>query len=266
MLQLLFEVLDGGGEDAAVLRELGERMTPLALTGSAIAVTVRRVQSTGCCCACDSPHWKRRPVSAMAPWCAIERSSRRRGAAGSGRPLCSRIRAHRAKARVSTITVRLGPRFGHLGDGDIIGLDPGSRRLRVLYRRASMHNAFLVTERCNHYCLMCSQPPRKVDDGWILDEIAECIELIDPATETIGFTGGEPLLEWQRFIALLAAARDRLPETVVHVLTNGRAFASDEVTSAWAAIEHKRLSAGIPLYRRGRRRARLRGPGARRVR
>jgi hypothetical protein len=85
------------------------------------------------------------------------------------------------------VAVRLGPRFEHLGDGDVIGLDPGSRRLRVLYRRASKHNAFLVTERCNHYCLMCSQPPRKVDDGWILDEIADCIELIDPATETIGF-------------------------------------------------------------------------------
>jgi His-Xaa-Ser system radical SAM maturase HxsC len=32
------------------------------------------------------------------------------------------------------------------------------------------------------------------------------------------------------------------------VLTNGRAFASDDVASAWAAVRHKRLSAGIPLY------------------
>jgi His-Xaa-Ser system radical SAM maturase HxsC len=118
----------------------------------------------------------------------------------------------------------------------------------VLYRRASKHNAFLVTERCNHYCLMCSQPPRNIDDGWILDEIAECIGLIDPTTQTIGFTGGEPLLEWQRFIALLAAVRDRLPETTVHVLTNGRAFAADEVASAWAAVGHRRLMAGIPIY------------------
>jgi His-Xaa-Ser system radical SAM maturase HxsC len=146
------------------------------------------------------------------------------------------------------VTVRIGARFGHLGDGDIIGLDPGSLRLRVLYRRASKHNAFLVTERCNHYCLMCSQPPRDVDDGWILDEIADCIELIDPATETIGFTGGEPLLEWPRLVALLAALRDRLPDTAVHVLTNGRAFSSDEVASDWAAVGHSRLSAGIPLY------------------
>jgi hypothetical protein len=29
------------------------------------------------------------------------------------------------------VMVRLGPRFGHLGDGDVIGLDPGSGRFRV---------------------------------------------------------------------------------------------------------------------------------------
>lgn len=42
-----------------------------------------------------------------------------------------------------------------------------------------------------------------------LDEIADCVGLIDPATETIGFTGGEPLLNWQRFIAVLTAVREK---------------------------------------------------------
>jgi len=59
------------------------------------------------------------------------------------------------------ILVRLDDRFGYLAAGDVIAFDPGSRRFRVLFRRASKHNSFLVTERCNHYCLMCSQPPRK---------------------------------------------------------------------------------------------------------
>jgi His-Xaa-Ser system radical SAM maturase HxsC len=95
---------------------------------------------------------------------------------------------------------------------------------------------------------MCSQPPRKVNDTWILDEITACIELIDPRTKTIGFTGGEPLLEWRRFVAMLGETKERLPETTIHVLTNGRRFADDAVASAWAAIEHKQLTAGIPLY------------------
>src|SRR5262249_29635702 len=74
------------------------------------------------------------------------------------------------------------------------------------------------------------------------------IGLIDPETETIGFTGGEPLLEWQHFITVLELVWSRLPETTVHVLTNGRAFSADEVASAWAAVGHKRLMVGIPIY------------------
>lgn len=144
--------------------------------------------------------------------------------------------------------VHLDGRFGYLADGDVIALDPGSRRFRVLFRRTSKHNTFLVTERCNHYCLMCSQPPRNVKDGWIVDEISSCIDLIDPATEVIGFTGGEPLLEGPRFLSLLSKMLDRLPTTAVHVLTNGRAFADDSVATAWAEIRHPDLMAGIPIY------------------
>lgn len=146
------------------------------------------------------------------------------------------------------LEVQLGEKFSYLAEGDVLGVDGKSLRLRVLYRRISKHNAFLVTERCNHYCLMCSQPPKTTDDRWILDEIAEAIELIDPGTESIGFTGGEPLLEWRHFVDLLAVVRDRLPSTAVHVLTNGRAFASTDVVEAWAGVGHRRLTAGIPVY------------------
>jgi His-Xaa-Ser system radical SAM maturase HxsC len=146
------------------------------------------------------------------------------------------------------LAAHLDQQFGYLADGDVLALDPVSRRFRVLYRHGSKNNTFLVTERCNHYCLMCSQPPRKVNDGWIVDEISACIDLIDPATASIGFTGGEPLLEGSRFLSLLKKTRDRLPKTSVHVLTNGRAFADDSVATAWAEIRHPDLWAGIPIY------------------
>ena len=60
--------------------------------------------------------------------------------------------------------------------------------------------------------------------------------------------GGEPLLEWQRFVKLLAQCRDTLPDTAVHVLTNGRGFAYSEITKAWADVKHPNLMAGIPIY------------------
>lgn len=145
-------------------------------------------------------------------------------------------------------TVSLDARFDYLAHGDIIGLRPSAKRIRSLYRKNSRHNSFLVTERCNHYCLMCSQPPRNIDDSWLLDEIAIAISLVDKSTHEIGFTGGEPLLEWARFIDLLALSKVQLPDTEVHVLSNGRAFANANVTRAWAAVDHKRLMVGIPLY------------------
>jgi His-Xaa-Ser system radical SAM maturase HxsC len=138
--------------------------------------------------------------------------------------------------------------FDYLGDGDIIALHAPSKRIRSLYRRRSAHNSFLVTERCNHYCLMCSQPPRDVDDGWILDEIKQAIPLVDPDTKSFAFTGGEPLTDPQGFIDLLDQCRTTLPLTAIHVLTNGRAFANTSITAAWAKVGHPQLMAGIPIY------------------
>src|SRR6202035_2359198 len=41
-------------------------------------------------------------------------------------------------------------KFDYLSEGDIIRFHPHSGRFRTLYRRDSKHNAFLVTDRCNH--------------------------------------------------------------------------------------------------------------------
>jgi His-Xaa-Ser system radical SAM maturase HxsC len=146
------------------------------------------------------------------------------------------------------VAVQLGEQFRHLSDGDLIGVDVSSRRFRTIYRKASRHNSLLVTERCNHYCLMCSQPPKDIDDAWLLEEIAASIPLIDPATPSLGFTGGEPLTDWRRFLEVIALARDALPMTALHVLTNGRAFADKVVAQAWARLNHPNLTAGIPIY------------------
>ena len=144
--------------------------------------------------------------------------------------------------------VTLPDNFGYLADGDILSLRPTQKRVRTLFRRQSKHNAFLVTERCNHYCLMCSQPPRNVHDGWLLDEITSCLPLIDKETKSLGFTGGEPLLDWRRFLDVLCTCKDSLPITAIHVLSNGRAFADSEVVARWSHLGHPDLTVGIPIY------------------
>ncbi len=139
-------------------------------------------------------------------------------------------------------------KYNYLADGDVLGFDHSSRKFRTLFRRNSAHNSFLVTERCNNYCLMCSQPPKDVDDRWILSEIRESLPLIDPATRALTFTGGETLSDWEDFIGVLKECRDRLPTTSIQVLTNGRAFANSRIVDAWKAIGHPCLMAAIPVY------------------
>ena len=139
-------------------------------------------------------------------------------------------------------------KYDYLGDGDVLGFDHSSRKFRTLFRRNSAHNSFLVTERCNNYCLMCSQPPKDVDDQWILNEIEESLPLIDPGTHALTFTGGETLSDWKDFIGVLKQCRDLLPATALQVLTNGRAFANSQIVDAWKDISHPKLMAAIPVY------------------
>jgi His-Xaa-Ser system radical SAM maturase HxsC len=152
-----------------------------------------------------------------------------------------------ANSKVARLVV-LPNNFSYLGDGDVLAVVLGRPSVRVLYRRLSLHNSFLLTERCNHYCLMCSQPPKDANDDWIVDELFEAIPLIAQETQEIGFTGGEPTLLGDRFLKLVADMRDHLPTTALHILSNGRSFADASFTQAYAAIQHPDVMLGIPVY------------------
>jgi His-Xaa-Ser system radical SAM maturase HxsC len=95
---------------------------------------------------------------------------------------------------------------------------------------------------------MCSQPPRQIDDSWLIDEIVEVLHLIDYPVAEIGFSGGEPTLLGQRFLELVATAKALLPDTALHVLSNGRSFSDPTFASALGAIKHPDLMIGVPLY------------------
>ena len=138
--------------------------------------------------------------------------------------------------------ISLPAKFDYLGSGDIIGFHVPTKKFRTLFRASSRHNSFLVTERCNNYCLMCSQPPKDIDDRWILDEIKKSLPLVPKNTRTLTFTGGEPLSDWADFTEILADCRDLLPGTAIQVLTNGRAFANSEIVDTWKAISSSPVS------------------------
>lgn len=148
----------------------------------------------------------------------------------------------------SSSIIHLPDEFSYLADGDILRISPSERSARVLFRNAASINSFMLTERCNNYCLMCSQPPRNVQDGWIVDEILEALPLIDPSVPEIMFSGGEPTLLSDRFLELVQAAKSYLPWTALHVLSNGRAFSNAEFANSLGQIAHPDLMIGIPVY------------------
>ena len=137
---------------------------------------------------------------------------------------------------------------GVVAPGDVIRLAPGDSRVSVLYRRGANSNTLLATEQCNSFCLMCSQPPREADDSWLVDEMLETIPLIDRDEQQLGISGGEPTLLGDDLLVVLHQARENLPATELHVLSNGRRFADDMFARTVCSIHHPRLIWGIPLY------------------
>lgn len=120
--------------------------------------------------------------------------------------------------------------------------------MRVIFRNDSPNNSLLLTENCNNFCLMCSQPPRNIDDSFLIDEIISMIPLINKNAKEIGLSGGEPTLLGDNLVRILKKFNSYLPNTSIHVLTNGRKFKDNNFSKEIAKVEHNDLMFGIPLY------------------
>lgn len=153
-----------------------------------------------------------------------------------------------AHALPSTLCVEIPPALSYLDDGDVVRIDSHNGHLDVIYRRWSEHNSILLTERCNSRCVMCSQPPITRDDSYLLDEVLQAIPLMHPETREIGITGGEPTLLGSGLVRVIQTARDALPNTTLHILSNGRLFVYAPYVADIAAARHSGVVFGIPVY------------------
>ncbi len=113
----------------------------------------------------------------------------------------------------------------------------------------SNDNTLFVTAQCNNRCLMCSQPPLKKDDVDILFE--QNLRIIDSAPKQltdIGITGGEPTLLRNKLFTLIEKIKENLPDTMIHILTNGRIFSDRNYAKRLAGLNHSKLLLGIPIH------------------
>lgn len=138
--------------------------------------------------------------------------------------------------------------LSQLDDGDIVVINPNGK-IRTLYRAKSHNNSLFITERCNSNCLMCSQPPINRDDlDYHYNNNIKLIKLLPKSVSEIGITGGEPTLLGDRFFSIISLISQTLPDTSIHVLTNGRSFAWNDYGNNLLNIDTRNLIFGIPLY------------------
>ena len=144
--------------------------------------------------------------------------------------------------------LRLGPGLDHLGAGDIIHVPDGGGRVSVLWKQSATHNALLLTEQCDNYCLMCSQPPKDRDDSWLYDRARKVISLLPEEAQSISLTGGEPTLHADALVGLLEHCKRTAPNLSIHLLSNGRRFADPLFARRYADLGLDDIMVGIPVY------------------
>lgn len=135
-----------------------------------------------------------------------------------------------------------------LQDEFVAAVDTHSGFTRVLYRPASLHNTLFATDHCNSNCLMCSQPPKDVDETGLMAEHLRYIDLIPNQPDYLCITGGEPTLLKDGLVQILTRLKERFPGTLVTMLSNGRSYCYEEFARTLAAVGHPKFLTSIPLY------------------
>lgn len=140
------------------------------------------------------------------------------------------------------------PYVDHLQTDDIVSITSDGL-VKTMIRAEANHSYLLVTERCNSNCLMCSQPPKDKDDiDYLFNVNTKVISLLPKDMKEIGITGGEPTLLGEKFYLMMKQIKTHLPDTAVHVLTNGRTFAWESTVLKLSEVRNSKAMYGIPLY------------------
>lgn len=131
-------------------------------------------------------------------------------------------------------------------EGDIVLINKQGEIIFV-YEISSRHNAIMATERCNHRCIMCPQPPILHEKDKTSFNL-KLISLMSQDTEEVGITGGEPTLIGDNLFLLIKQIQKKLPKSSISILSNGVKFADKEFAMKLAKCRHHDLQIDIPLF------------------
>jgi His-Xaa-Ser system radical SAM maturase HxsC len=94
---------------------------------------------------------------------------------------------------------------------------------------------------------MCPQPP-KAENEPQTEFNRQLIRLMAPGPVSLALTGGEPTVVGEDLLVLIEECRDRLPNTNLILLTNGRNFKHRDYVDRMARLEHPSLTVAVALY------------------
>jgi His-Xaa-Ser system radical SAM maturase HxsC len=145
-------------------------------------------------------------------------------------------------------TVHLPEPLRHVTPGDVLVVSEDGTRVGVAWKATATHNSILLTERCDHYCLMCSQPPKERDDSYLYRRAERIVDALPKSARAVSLTGGEPTIDPGAFLELVRHIVDQRPDLSVHILSNGRRFADRAFTAEYSDSTPGDFMVGIPLY------------------
>ena len=113
----------------------------------------------------------------------------------------------------------------------------------------SNSNILFVTNQCNNHCIMCCQPPKVDNDFEFFHKINEkLIKTAPKGVKNVCITGGEPTRADTEFFELIRLIRQHLPETDIHILSNGRSFMNNDFTHELKVIGEDKILVGVPIH------------------
>ena len=131
-------------------------------------------------------------------------------------------------------------------EGDVV-LITKKGDIIFLYEINSLHNAIFATERCNHRCIMCPQPPIETEANKTPFNL-KLISLIDVNTREIGITGGEPTMIGDELFEIIRQIQKYQPRAAISLLTNGVKFADKSFAMKLAMCKHHDLQIDVPIF------------------
>jgi His-Xaa-Ser system radical SAM maturase HxsC len=147
----------------------------------------------------------------------------------------------------ATPNVTITSSFWRLHQGDLVFIDLEKGLFEIAWRSQSRSNSVLITERCNHRCLMCSQPPQPTDDfDWRI-KLELLAEVLPENADVLCLTGGEPSL----YLDKLASPVSRLIQKEIRgisILSNGALLRRSNVRKFADAVDPHKILWCIPLY------------------